>query len=170
MIGQLSGWAAFALVPLAAIAGWVLRRFAPGAIVCRMRPHFVLGYAALLFALVHLWASMRSMGGSNPTGIWLATLALGALGFQTLVGANLQSPGVYRKPLRRWHVSAFVAILLLGGGHVAFNWPATASQFASGVDNRTIVEHPVGLPFGIAQQRLRVVEKAPLAAHPMDRM
>ena len=87
MTGPLSGWIALALVPLTAIAAWVLRRFVRGNFVRRMRPHFVMGYATLAFALVHMWTSMGSMRGANPTGIWLATLALFALGFQTLVGA-----------------------------------------------------------------------------------
>jgi hypothetical protein len=164
MSGTLSGWIALALVPLVAIAGWTLRRFVRGAFARRMRPHFVLGYAALGIALFHVWTSMGNMRGANSTGIWLGTFAIFALGFQALIGANLQSPGTYRAPLRRWHVLTFAAIGAFLAGHVALN-STMASQFARIVGNASVVEHPVGLPFGVAQQGLRILEKAPLAAH-----
>ena len=134
-----------------------------------MRPHFVFGYAALAFTLVHLSLSMGSMRGADSTGIWLATLALLALGLQALLGTNLQSPGAYRVPLRRWHLVLFVAIAALAIGHVALN-SAVFSQFARRVGDAAVVEHPLGLPFRIAQQRLGVFEKAPLALHTMDGM
>ncbi|HEU5478547.1 MAG TPA: hypothetical protein VFU90_01885, partial [Candidatus Tumulicola sp.] len=79
MTAELSGWTAVALVPLTAVAGWMLRRLGRGALARRMRPHFVLGYAALAAALVHMTWSMGSMGGANTRGIWLAIFALLAL-------------------------------------------------------------------------------------------
>jgi hypothetical protein len=164
MIGPLSGWIALALVPLAAVAAWVLRRFVRGAFVRRMRAHYLVGYAALLVALAHAGLSMGTTSGANATGIWLATLAIFALGSQALLGANLQSPGAFRIPLRRWHLTTFCVVAALAVGHVAFN-SSIASQLAQSVGNRTIVENPLGLPFGVAQQRLGVLEKAPLAAH-----
>jgi hypothetical protein len=167
--GPLSGWVALALVPLTAIAAWVLRRFVRGNFVRRMRPHFVLGYATLAFALVHVWTSMGSMRGANSTGIWLATLALFALGFQALVGTNLQSPGAFRLRLRAWHLIAFAAVAVLAAGHVGLNAPIT-SQFTRDIGDASIVEHPIGVPLRVAQQRFGIFEKAPFAAHPVNRM
>src|ERR1700722_8135331 len=102
--GAIAGWVALASVPCAALAAWILRHFVRGAFVRRMRLHFVFGYAALALAIVHLSLTMGSMRGADSTGIWLATLALLALGLQVLVGTNLQAPGTSRVPLRRWHL------------------------------------------------------------------
>jgi hypothetical protein len=169
MTGPLSGWIALALVPLAGVAAWVLRRFVRGAFVRRMRPHFVLGYAALAFAFFHMWTSMGAMQGANATGLWLAALALVALGFQALIGANLQSPGAFRVPLRGWHLLTFAAVAAFAVGHVALNSPMT-SQFARGVGDATVVEHPLRLPLRVAQQRFRILEKPAFAAHAVHRV
>lgn len=167
--GPLAGWIALALVPAAAAAGWALRRFAQGAFVRRMRPHFVFGYAALALALFHVGLSMGAMRGADSTGIWLATIALLALILQTLIGTNLQSPGGYRRPLRAWHLLLFAAIGALGIGHVALN-SAIGSEFAGRVGNGAVVGHPLGLPLRIVQQSANVFEKAPLAAHAVHRV
>ena len=121
LAGPASGWIALALVPLTAAAGWLLRRLRAGSFVRRMRPHYVLGYLALAFAFVHLWFSMGGMAGADSLGIWLATFALVALGCQAIVGSNLQSPGDYRRPLRRWHIGIFASVLVLALGHVLLN-------------------------------------------------
>jgi hypothetical protein len=120
-LGQASGWVALALIPLTATAGWLTRRVLRGPVRYRMRPHYLLGYAALGFALVHLSFSMGAMPGADSAGIWLATLAIFGLGGQALLGSNLQSPGDYRRPLRRWHLVTFVAVAVLAGGHVLLN-------------------------------------------------
>ncbi|MGC1380372.1 MAG: hypothetical protein WA814_05040 [Candidatus Baltobacteraceae bacterium] len=120
-LGPVAGWIALALIPLAAAGGWITRRFVKGAFRSRMRPHYFLGYAALVLTLVHLATSMGSMGGANSTGIWLATFALLGLGWQALIGTNLQSPGGYRIVLRRWHLVTFVAVAIFAVGHVALN-------------------------------------------------
>jgi len=86
-----------------------------------MRPHFAIGYAALAVTLIHAWFSTAAMRGADSTGIWLATFALLALILQTLVGSNLQSPGAYRAPLRKWHLLLFAIVLGLAIGHVALN-------------------------------------------------
>jgi hypothetical protein len=116
-----AGWLAFGLVPLGAALGWITRRLSAGPLRTRMRPHYVAGYAALGFALVHVGTSMGSMAGADATGVWLATLALLGLIWQALLGSNLQSPGYYRKPLRRWHLVTFAAVVLFAGGHVLIN-------------------------------------------------
>jgi hypothetical protein len=133
-LGPAAGWIALVLIPLTAVAGWMLRRFVKGRFALRMRPHAIAGYAILAFAIVHLAMSMGGMGGANSNGIWLATLALFALVAQALIGANLQSPGGYRIELHRWHLIAFVAVLLLAAGHVVYNGPA-ASMLTSTATN-----------------------------------
>ena len=120
-IGTLSGWFALASIPLAAASGWITRRFIKGRLRLRMRPHYVLGYAALCFAIVHLSLSTGATSGADTTGVWLATLALLGLGWQALVGSNLQSPGDYRGALRRWHLVTFVAVSFFAVGHVMLN-------------------------------------------------
>ncbi len=121
-LSTLSAWIATGLVALAALSGWFLRRFARGAFIRRMRPHIVFGYAALAFALLHLVLTL-GVGGTNATGIWLASLALFGLALQVFIGLNLQSPGGYRIILRRWHVVAFYATLVLIFGHIFLNAP-----------------------------------------------
>ena len=111
MTGPASGWLSLSLVPVVAALGWVLRRYVKRAFAARMRLHYVLGYAALGVATIHVFASMPSMGGTSSTGIWLATLALLGLIWQALLGSNLQSPGSYRTTLRGWHVVTFVVVL-----------------------------------------------------------
>ena len=113
-----SGWLALALIPIVAVAGWVFRRLRKGPFRWRMRPHYVLGYAALGFALLHFSLSMGASSGANATGLWLAVLALLGLGWQALIGSNLQSPGDYRPLLRRWHLVTFAAVAVFAVGHV----------------------------------------------------
>jgi hypothetical protein len=120
-LGPATGWIALVLIPFAAAGGWIARRFVKGPVRSRMRPHYLLGYGALALALVHLSTSMGSMAGANSTGIWLATLALLGLGWQALIGSNLQSPGGYRVALRRWHLVTFAAVALFAVGHIALN-------------------------------------------------
>ncbi len=118
-----AGWIALGLLPLNAVVGLILRRFAKGSFVRRMRPHFILGYATLTFAVLHLALSTGGMAGANGNGIWLATFAMAGLGAQAFSGASLQDPGAYRAPLRRWHVWLFWTVLVLTVLHVVFNAP-----------------------------------------------
>jgi hypothetical protein len=140
-LGPASGWFALVLIPLTAIAGWVLRRYAKGRFAWRMRPHAIAGYAVLAFTIVHLSMSMGGMAGADSTGIWLATFALFVLVAQALVGANLQSPGGYRIELHRWHMAGFAAVLLLASGHVLYNRPE-ASMLTSSATNRRSDRRP----------------------------
>ena len=79
-------------------------------------PHYVLGYAALAIAALHIIMVIGSMQAANAKGLWFATFAFGGLAVQAFLGASLQSPGVYRAPLRRWHTLLFwtIAVLILG--------------------------------------------------------
>ena len=118
---ELAAWGALSTVPLNAVGGLFLRRISRGRFTHRMRPHYVLGYAAFGLAAMHLLLSAGDMRSANANGIWLATFAFGGLGLQTFVGMSLQSPGAYRAPLRRWHMFLFWSIAVLIVGHVALN-------------------------------------------------
>ena len=113
-----AAWLAVGLFPSNAAIGWVLRRFAAGALVKRLRPHFVLGYTVLVLGSIHGMLAMGAMGTLRSANLWCATLALGGLALQTFVGLNLQAPGVYRGLLRRWHVTMTCAVAILIAGHV----------------------------------------------------
>lgn len=119
----ISGWTALGLIPLVAVAGWVLRRLRGRPFAQRMRPHLVAGYLALGAALIHAWFTFGAMSGANALGLEFATAALLGLLFQALIGANLQDPGTYRKPLRRAHVVVFWSILALALAHIYFSAP-----------------------------------------------
>ena len=118
ILGETSGWIALALIPVTAGAGWFTRRQQRGQFRYRMRPHYILGYVALGFALLHGAFSMGAIAGADATGIRFAAAAIFGLGWQALLGSNLQSPGDYRKPLRRWHLVTFVAVAMFAAGHV----------------------------------------------------
>ena len=122
-VSDLAAWVALALIPFAAIIAWFLRRWGSGAFSIRMRPHFVLGYIALACALLHMVLSMPAAPAANGDGIWFAGLATGGLGLQAFLGTNLQSPGIYRKPLRRWHTLLFWLCAVFVLLHVVLNAP-----------------------------------------------
>jgi hypothetical protein len=149
-LGPASGWIALVLIPLTAVAGWLLGRYAKGRFASRMRPHAIAGYAVLAFTIVHLSMSMGGMAGADSTGIWLATFALFVLVAQALIGANLQSPGGYRIELHRWHIVAFAAVLLLASGHVLYNRPA-ASMLTSSATNRRSDRRLESIPVPISR-------------------
>jgi len=117
-----TGWLAIALVALAAIVAVILRRLRhTPSLVRRMRPHYILGYAALALAALHAYFAMGSMHGADSGGIWAATGAIFALGAQTFVGASLQDPGAYRRSLRAWHLGILATLALLLVWHVTAN-------------------------------------------------
>ncbi len=122
---DLIAWTAVPAVPIGAASGFLLRRYVKGRFIARMRPHYVIGYAALGLACVHLAIVMGSMYGANITGIWLATLALAGLGAQALIGTNLQWARTSRALLRRWHTALFWIISALVAGHIALNYPVS---------------------------------------------
>jgi hypothetical protein len=117
-----TGWASIAAIVLALAIGIALRRFkhAPP-VIRRMRPHYAIGYAALAFASAHVFFAMGLMRETPGSGIRFATVALVALGAQTFVGASLQDPGGYRRPLRAWHLSMIAVLALTLAVHVMVN-------------------------------------------------
>jgi hypothetical protein len=117
-----SGWASIAAIVLALAIGVLLRRFkhAPP-LVRRMRPHYIVGYAALTFACAHVFFAMGLMRETPGSGIRFATVAFIALGAQTFVGASLQDPGGYRRPLRAWHLSMIAVLTLTLAIHLMVN-------------------------------------------------
>ena len=117
-LSDASAWTSFALIPASAGIAWALRRWATGAFSVRLRPHFVIGYIALATAVLHMLLSMPAMTSANALGLWFATAATFGLGAQAFLGTNLQSPGIYRRPLRRWHVVLFWATAVLAVAHV----------------------------------------------------
>ena len=118
----ISGWASIALIVVALTAGVTLRRLKrTPPLVRRMRPHFILGYAALAFACIHVAFAMGLMREVSGTGIQFATIALIALGAQTFVGASLQDPGGYRRPLRAWHLWTIAVLAFTLAVHVMVN-------------------------------------------------
>jgi hypothetical protein len=116
---DLAAWFAVALFPCTALAGWVLRRFFAGAVVARMRPHMVLGYAVLGLGALHGTLAMGNVRVMSGPDTWIASAALAGLGLQTFLGLSLQAPGVYRPALRRWHVVTTWTAGVLIAGHVA---------------------------------------------------
>lgn len=118
-LGDAIAWLATGLYPATAAAGVVFRRLFSGALARRLRPHFILGYVVLGLGLVHAGFAMPAMGSLNATSAWLATTAIAGLGVQTFLGMSLQAPGVYRTPLRRWHLVTMCAAGAAIAGHVA---------------------------------------------------
>lgn len=119
---SVAGWLAILLTIAAASIAVILRRLrTTPPLVRRMRPHYILGYAALAFAIAHVYFAMGSMRGEDANGLWAATGALFALGAQTFVGASLQDPGGYRRSLRTWHISILAALVVLLVWHVTAN-------------------------------------------------
>ncbi|HEV2738750.1 MAG TPA: hypothetical protein VGU66_09240 [Candidatus Elarobacter sp.] len=119
----LAGWIGAGALVLAAVLGWVLRRMRGGPIAARMRPHLVLGYTTLAAASIHAATSGPSMSVATTTGIYAASVALAALAVQAFVGASLQAPGSYRRPLLAWHRTLLWLIVVLVGVHLVFNAP-----------------------------------------------
>ena len=120
--GALSGWSSLAAFTAAIFAAIALRRFKrTPPLVRRMRPHYVLGYSALAFAVAHAGLSMGAMSQTTSMSLWLATVALFILGIQTFVGASLQDPGGYRRLLRGWHIALLVAIAGTAAAHIMAN-------------------------------------------------
>ena len=117
-----TGWLATIMVILAAIAGVFIRRLRKTPpLVLRMRPHYVIGYAALALASLHGFFAMGAIHGADGAGLRAATVAIFALGIQTFVGASLQDPGSYRRVLRGWHIGVFAALIFSIGYHVMAN-------------------------------------------------
>lgn len=113
-----AAWTAAVLFPSTAIAGWALRRFAAGAFVLRMRPHFVLGYAVFALAAFHTMTAVPAIAAMGQADVWVASFALAGLALEAFAGASLQAPGLYRPLLRRWHTTAFWTIGVLIVLHV----------------------------------------------------
>lgn len=122
LASAIAGWAGVAAIVITACSGILFRRwwkFAP--VIRRMRPHYVLGHAALALALAHVFFALPLLPDAGGTGIRYAAAAFVVLGLQTFVGVSLQDPGSYRRLLYRWHLVAFAAILVLGAVHVVAN-------------------------------------------------
>ena len=118
-----AGWIGAGAIVLAVALGWALRRLRRGPVGVRMRPHLAAGYVTLAAATVHAATSAPSMAVAATAGIWAASAAFAALALQAFVGASLQAPGSYRRPLLAWHRTLLWLIVVLVGVHLAFNAP-----------------------------------------------
>jgi cytochrome b561 len=134
-IAGVSGWLGTILIAMVALLPYMLRRSPLGVrlgvvlpsnqpYLRRMWPHFWLAYAATALSFVHAWALMsrRAMARDNPSGLYLATLALSLLFLQIMLGLTLQQrrlPG--RKAVRNWHFWTMAGVVILVGAHIWLN-------------------------------------------------
>ena len=131
-----SGWIAAALVGTVALLPYLLRRTAlsrrlgladgyKGSYLTRMWPHYWLGYAGIAISVVHAYLPMAAghIRRNSAAGLWLATIALGLLCLQAVLGLALQEPGpaMSRTRTRRWHFWGMVGVAALVMIHVVLN-------------------------------------------------
>jgi hypothetical protein len=131
-----SGWVAVIQVGAIALLPYLLRRTAlskklglaqryTGPYLARMWPHYWLGYSVIAVTGVHAYLLMSAayMRRTSQIGLWLATIALGLLCSQALLGLVLQEPCAVlkRRRIRRWHFWGMVAAAALIGIHIGLN-------------------------------------------------
>jgi hypothetical protein len=90
----------------------------------RMWPHYWCGYLLLFFSAAHTWISMQAGGmkRANITGLWLATIALCLLLFQSAIGLLLQDRALQpRKLMRGWHYWIMIALAGFVAAHIWLN-------------------------------------------------
>jgi hypothetical protein len=124
----LSGWAGVMLVGSGLAMPYLLRGVsrAKTPYLRRLWPHYWLGYLALLVSSAHAWLAMRSGNtrGINPSGIWIATIALLIMLWQIAVGLLLRDPAQSsRRTLRRIHFWTMTLVAGLIVVHIALNRP-----------------------------------------------
>jgi hypothetical protein len=130
-IASASGWTAAILVSCTVFLPYLARaplrhRFNMAVHGARrlMRLHYVIGFAVLALALIHMWVSMT--GGmarhTRASGLYIATVALAVLVVQAMSGSTM-SFGQVRATigLRRSHFMTMLAIVALVGLHIALN-------------------------------------------------
>lgn len=90
----------------------------------RLRPHYVLGYAAIALGLAHsvLAITRRPLPPAAEAGLWLGSLAALLLVAQLLLGRGLREPALPgRARARRAHVWLMAAILALVALHAVLD-------------------------------------------------
>jgi hypothetical protein len=89
----------------------------------RMWPHYWAGYLLLGLVFFHAWIPMASgrMPRTSLTGLWLATVALGLLFLQILIGLTLRSSGESRVVFRAFHFWTMLGISALVLSHLWLN-------------------------------------------------
>ena len=125
-----SGWVLVVLIGATTTLPYLVRRprllgvHVPGprrGYLERLWPHYRIGYAIGVLAVLHAWIPMSAgLGGRvDQTGLYVATVALGAIAIQVSIGYRLREPRRRdRLRLRRMHVSLMAIILILVAGHV----------------------------------------------------
>ena len=120
-----AGWIAALLFLAVAALPLVLQRLhiSSAAKVGVMRWHYTFAFAVVGIALVHAWLPMsaRMMRGVEPTGLWLATAALGVLFAQLVLGVVLKSAGGRPVGIRRLHFALMTSALILIAVHIVLN-------------------------------------------------
>lgn len=124
----LSGWAGAMLFGSGLTMPYLLRGVsrAKAPYLRRLWPHYWLAYIALLVSSAHAWLAMRSgkMHGINPSGVWIATIALLIILWQIAVGLMLRDPTQpNRRTLRRTHFWTMTLVAGIIVVHIALNRP-----------------------------------------------
>ena len=139
---SVTGWIAAILVGVEVLLPYLLRRtrlserlgIAQGQekpYLQRMWPHYWAGYLLAALAFAHAWIPMSAghMPKTSLTGLWLATLALGLVFLQLLLGLFLQQAGETRHILRVTHFWTMLLISALILLHLGLN----GTKFAGGI-------------------------------------
>ena len=90
----------------------------------RMWPHYWVGYSVTGLSTLHAWLSMTTGHvRTDPSALWMATVALALVWLQLLIGLLLRQSlaASDRKNLRRWHFWGMLAIAALIALHVRIN-------------------------------------------------
>jgi len=99
----------------------------------RMWPHYWAGYLLAALAMAHAWIPMSAgghMARTSLTGLWLATVALGLVFLQILLGLFLQQARETRRILRVTHFWTMLLISALVALHLGLNGSLfTSSSF-----------------------------------------
>jgi hypothetical protein len=124
----LSGWAGVMLFGSGLTMPYLLRGVSSTKTpyLRRLWPHYWLGYMAFLVSSAHGWLAMRSgnMRSINPSGVWIATIALLIILWQIAVGLMLRDPAQSnRRTLRRTHFWTMTLVAGLIVVHIALNRP-----------------------------------------------
>jgi len=133
LVSSISGWFAALLVLATLTLPYTIRRRVTGPrpplagrYRARMQAHYWIGFTILAIVLFHtIFTAAAGMAFRARTmGIVLAIAALAVVVTQVMFGLKLRRPEIVgRIGLRRLHLGAMVAIVVLTGAHVLLNSP-----------------------------------------------
>jgi hypothetical protein len=119
---SLWGWLSFAVVAAVITIPFLSVKAARPSLP--LWPHYWLGLLATVVSFWHAWIPMKAghIPHSAFNGLWLATIALGLLLLQLLLGILLRYGGPrYFALLRRAHFLLMLGIVALIAAHLWFN-------------------------------------------------